>query len=177
MSLERQQTGRSSTSSHLTTSTTETDHPARYYYPASLVPTRSIRWRRPETSSRPDLEPGAEFALTKTLTPARDPRYEDPAVWPEDLVDWDGPDDPKNPRNWALRKKGLVTLQLGLTTMGASFASSSFSPAFAALEEAFDISRTVSTLSMSLFVLGCVSSSLFTIVDRINVFPDSPSAH
>lgn len=113
-----------------------------------------VRWQKRQATSREDLEPGSEYKLTHSRTPARDPNYHDPAIWPDDLVEWDSPNDAANPRNWPLRKKMRVTLQLGLTTMGASFASSSFSPTFDALETVFGVSRTVATLSLSLFVLG-----------------------
>lgn len=112
------------------------------------------RYLRSRTIDREDLEPGSEYHLTHSRTPARNLEVHDPADWPDDLVDWDGPRDPNNPRNWALRKKVRVTLQLGLTTMGASFASSSFSPTFPILEEVFHVSRSVATLTLSLFVLG-----------------------
>lgn len=115
------------------------------------------RWqKRQRTMDREDLEPGSEYKLTHShsRTPARDPNYHDPAMWPDDLVEWDSPNDPKNPRNWPLRMKMRVTLQLGLTTMGASFASSSFSPTFDILEDVFDISQPVATLSLLSFVLG-----------------------
>jgi hypothetical protein len=33
------------------------------------------------------------------------------------LVDWDGPDDPKNPRNWPLSKKAIITGTVSLITL------------------------------------------------------------
>lgn len=126
----------------ITTSATSTRHPS------------APRFKRRPEADRRDLEPGSEYILVHSRTPARDPNDPDLADWPDDLVDWDSPQDPQNPRNWRLRRKIIVTLQLGLTTMGASFASSSFSPTFNALEEVFGVSRTVATLSLSLFVLG-----------------------
>lgn len=119
-----------------------------------LTSTQASRWQRRAQPAREDLEPGSEYHLTISKTLTRDPNYHDPAIWDHDLVDWDSPTDPANPRNWPMRKKIIVTVQLGVTTMGASFASSSFSPAFAAIEQVFGISRTVATLSLSLFVLG-----------------------
>ena len=32
----------------------------------------------------------------------------------ENLVDWDGPDDPKNPKNWALKRKWAAVVTGGL---------------------------------------------------------------
>lgn len=157
--LEKQHTGEiaSQSSSHTINDIRANDF--------QLTHTQSSRWQRPRQESRPDLEPGAEYHLTKSRTPARDPNYHDPAIWPNDLVDWDSPNDPANPRNWPLRKKIIVTVQLGITTMGASFASSSFSPAFPAIQEVFGIGRTVATLSLSLFVLGYV---IIFIIHRAN---------
>lgn len=43
---------------------------------------------------------------------------------------------------------------LGLTTMGASFASSSFSPTFGAVSAEFGVSEEVVILTLSLYVLG-----------------------
>lgn len=138
-------------------SATDIEDPATGGYAASSrdpKARRVLRWQRKQTEPREDLEPGSEYYLTHSRTPKRDPNYHDPAIWPDDLVDFDSPTDPANPRNWPLRRKVIVTLQLGFTTMGASFASSSFSPTFASLEQVFHISRTVATLSLSLFVLG-----------------------
>ena len=112
------------------------------------------RFKRRQTIQRDDLEPGSEYALTRSRTAKRDPNYHDPAIWEGDLVDWDSPNDPANPRNWTLRKKALITAQLGMTAMGASFASSSFSPAFKAVEVYFSVSSSVATLTLSLYVLG-----------------------
>ena len=74
--------------------------------------------------------------------------------WPKNIVDWDGPDDPKNPMNWSRKKKLGITVLLGLVTMGSSFASSSFSPTFDAVSMEFGVSTEVVTLSLSLYVLG-----------------------
>lgn len=34
-----------------------------------------------------------------------------------DVVDWEGPDDPMNPMNWALRKKVVITATVALLTI------------------------------------------------------------
>jgi len=78
----------------------------------------------------------------------------DPASWPNNIVTWDGPDDPNNPMNWNPKYKGFITALLGFTTMGASFASSSFSPTFDAVSQEFHVSTEVTTLTLSLYVLG-----------------------
>lgn len=42
----------------------------------------------------------------------------------ENLVGFDGEDDPYRPINWPFRKKFITTLLYGLTTMGSTWASS-----------------------------------------------------
>lgn len=74
--------------------------------------------------------------------------------WPDNIVTWNGKDDPECPMNWPLKKKIPITLLLGLTTMGSAFASSSFSPTFIAVAEEFHVSTEVTTLTLSLYVLG-----------------------
>ncbi|MCJ1310303.1 hypothetical protein MMC25_003965 [Agyrium rufum] len=70
------------------------------------------------------------------------------------LVDFDGPDDPYQPLNWPLRKKLLTTLLYGFTTMGSTFASSSYSPAIDIVAEQYHVSTEVSTLGLSFLLLG-----------------------
>jgi hypothetical protein len=82
------------------------------------------------------------------------PNEKNPGSWPNNLVGWNGPDDPQNPMNWPTSKKIGCTVILGFTTMGAAFASSSFSPTFDAVSAEFGVSTEVTTLSLSLFVLG-----------------------
>lgn len=82
------------------------------------------------------------------------PDEKNPGTWPNNLVGWQGPNDPQNPMNWKKSRKITCTMLLGFTAMGASFASSSFSPTFVAVSNEFGVSTQVSTLSLSIFVLG-----------------------
>lgn len=41
----------------------------------------------------------------------------------QDLVDFDGPDDPYNPLNWPFAKKVVVTMLYSVCTMGTTWAS------------------------------------------------------
>lgn len=100
---------------------------------------------REEARRRPQQETDDEKAYRE--------RYED-GLWPDNIVSWDGPDDKQNPLNWSYTYRASITGLLGLTTMGASFASSSFSPSFMAVAEEFHVSTEVTTLTLSLYVLG-----------------------
>jgi len=73
-----------------------------------------------------------------------------------DLVEFDGPDDPGNPRNWSRRKRWYITMSLGSMTFVVTFASSIFSVALKPVSEEYHVSMVVSTLGVSLFLLGFV---------------------
>ncbi|UPK95344.1 hypothetical protein LCI18_006279 [Fusarium solani-melongenae] len=72
----------------------------------------------------------------------------------DQLVDFDGPDDPYRPMNWPTKKKVLTTWLYGLVTMSATWASSSYSAGTAQVAEHFHVSRQVSTLGTTIFLLG-----------------------
>jgi DHA1 family multidrug resistance protein-like MFS transporter len=73
---------------------------------------------------------------------------------PQILVDWDGPDDPENPKNWTLFKKVLFIMQVGLLTTSIYIGSSIYVPGVDQIMEEFNVSLTVSYLPLSLFVIG-----------------------
>ncbi|KAI4216394.1 MAG: hypothetical protein LQ351_001404 [Letrouitia transgressa] len=72
----------------------------------------------------------------------------------EYVVEFDGPDDPLHPQNWPVRKKVLIAVMLGYTTMISAFGSSIFSAATLVVSAAFGVSTEVGTLGLSLYVLG-----------------------
>ena len=73
---------------------------------------------------------------------------------PEVLVDFDGPDDPYRPLNWPMRKKVITTALYGFTTMGATFASSVYSPAVGVVAKDYNVGTEVSLLGLSLLLAG-----------------------
>lgn len=68
--------------------------------------------------------------------------------------DWDGEDDPGNPRNWPFTRKALSTLAICCigfnTTMGASI----YTPGHEQVKTEFGVSTTVSLLPLSSYTLG-----------------------
>lgn len=72
----------------------------------------------------------------------------------EELVDFDGPDDPYHPLNWVFKKKVVTTLLYGLLTMTASWASSSYSAGTDKVAEEFNVGSQVATLGTTLFLFG-----------------------
>ncbi|KAL0576551.1 hypothetical protein V5O48_005415 [Marasmius crinis-equi] len=71
------------------------------------------------------------------------------------VVDWDGPDDPNNPKNWTSKRKWSATLIVSCIAFVAPAASSIISPASQQVAEEFGITSDV-LLSMitSVYVLG-----------------------
>lgn len=77
------------------------------------------------------------------------------------LVGWDGPDDPENPQNWSVKYKWIVTGICILMTVNVTFASSAPSIASEGIMQEFGISREVSDLITTTFLLGYVFGPLF----------------
>ncbi|KIK54761.1 hypothetical protein GYMLUDRAFT_176754 [Collybiopsis luxurians FD-317 M1] len=71
-------------------------------------------------------------------------------------VTWDGPDDPENPHNWSKLRKWLLTILCAAMTVNVTFASSAPSSATSRIIEQFGISKEVSYLVTSVFLLGYV---------------------
>ncbi|KAI1798105.1 MFS general substrate transporter [Ganoderma leucocontextum] len=69
-------------------------------------------------------------------------------------VDWYGLDDPDNPRNWSLFKKCFVTFDICFLTFSIYMGSSIVVPSIEALAAYFGVSTVVSTLTLTLFVVG-----------------------
>lgn len=72
----------------------------------------------------------------------------------EDLVDFDGDDDPYRAANWSMKKKVITTLLYGFTTMTATWGSSAYSPGTEQVARLFGVGTQVATLGTSLFLFG-----------------------
>ena len=70
------------------------------------------------------------------------------------VVHFDGPDDPYHPLNWTFKKKATTTALYGFTTMGSTWASAVFSPGLMQVAEEFHVGTEVSTLGVSLLLVG-----------------------
>lgn len=73
--------------------------------------------------------------------------------YPNGLVEFDGPNDPGNPKNLSATRKWAITASIGWMTFVITFASSIFSVATDAVSEEFGVARVVATLGVSLFLL------------------------
>jgi hypothetical protein len=70
-----------------------------------------------------------------------------------DMVEFDGPNDRGDPKNWSKRKKWAVTLSMASLVFTVTFASSIFSVAIGVVAEEYNVGEVVSTLGVALFVL------------------------
>ncbi|KDQ57708.1 hypothetical protein JAAARDRAFT_130834 [Jaapia argillacea MUCL 33604] len=70
------------------------------------------------------------------------------------LVDWYGPDDAENPRNWGIFKKAFVTSQLCLLTFSIYIGSSIYTAGIPSIVREFGVSDTAAILGLTLFVVG-----------------------
>jgi DHA1 family multidrug resistance protein-like MFS transporter len=75
-----------------------------------------------------------------------------------EFIDFEGPSDPDNPKNWTTKRRWAITLSMGSLVFTVTFASSIFSVNIGVVEELFDVSTVTSTLGVALFVLVCYMS-------------------
>lgn len=70
------------------------------------------------------------------------------------LVDWDGDDDPENPYNWPVKYKVFLIGQICSLTTAVYMGAGIYTPGLDEIMAEFEISQTVATLPLSLFVIG-----------------------
>ncbi|KAI9819254.1 MAG: hypothetical protein M1827_007410 [Pycnora praestabilis] len=99
-----------------------------------------------------DLEAGPPLEEKQTTRSVKDPN----------LVTWDGPDDPANPKNWAKRKKWAATFVVSSFTFISPVSSSMVAPALTAIATEFNITNEIEIqLTLSIFVLAYAIGPLF----------------
>ena len=110
----------------------------------------------PNDDPSPDLEKAASRFKEHDQV-SQDAGDKRPTQWENDLVGWDGPNDPQNPHNWSKSKKYTVTVFYATLTFCITFASSVFSTATQVTAELYGVSTEVMTLGTSLvvFVSAC----------------------
>jgi multidrug resistance protein len=71
------------------------------------------------------------------------------------LVTWDGPEDPTNPKNWTTQRRWLATITVSLFTFISPVSSTMIAPALQKVADDLNTNtRLEAELAMSVFVLG-----------------------
>ncbi|KAF5676591.1 MFS DHA1 multidrug resistance [Fusarium heterosporum] len=70
------------------------------------------------------------------------------------VVDWYGPDDPENPRNWSRMKRFFVTFEICLLTFSVYIGSAIYSAGLQSVMQEFGVSQVAATLGLTVFVAG-----------------------
>ncbi|KAJ3505032.1 hypothetical protein NLJ89_g7631 [Agrocybe chaxingu] len=77
-------------------------------------------------------------------------------------VDWEGPNDPLNPKNWSYKKKWAATLVVSSFTFISPVSSSMVAPASEQIAQQFGITSSVLiAMTTSVFILGYAVGPLF----------------
>lgn len=107
-------------------------------------------------AEKPPVEGGNGTELAGHVQPQAAGELADP-----DVVDWDGPDDPANPKNWSSSKKWANVYVLAIITFFSPLISSMFAPGVPQVQEEFNSSdQTLATFVVSVFLLGYVAGPL-----------------
>ncbi|KAL8845957.1 MAG: hypothetical protein Q9221_008919 [Calogaya cf. arnoldii] len=71
------------------------------------------------------------------------------------LVTWDGPDDPQNPKNWSTKQRWAATIVVSSFTFISPVSSSMVAPAISTIASEFNITNEIeSQMVLSIFVLA-----------------------
>lgn len=100
----------------------------------------------PGPGSEDEKDPGSGSLDSNTQAIAN--RY------PENVVGWDGPDDPECPRNWPVGKKLFFVMVTSSVIAAVSFGSSVFGPAAKVTAAEFGVAVIVMRLAVALWILG-----------------------
>ncbi|KAI0490343.1 major facilitator superfamily domain-containing protein [Xylaria cf. heliscus] len=80
----------------------------------------------------------------------------------DNIVDWDGPDDPENPLRWSKAKKNLHIVLVSIFALVANLASTMFAPGAAQLSRDFDVTDTIiQTFTVNIYILAFAVGPLF----------------
>ncbi|KAL2069170.1 hypothetical protein VTL71DRAFT_15508 [Oculimacula yallundae] len=114
--------------------------------------------RSPDRSRSHEAESGYSNCSTpvndeeNALPPTRNEHkkeHDDP-----NIVTWDGDHDIENPLNWSVGYKSWITFQLSMLALAASLGSSIIAPAEDVIAEYVGVSKEVTVLVISLYILG-----------------------
>ncbi|KAI0836654.1 MFS general substrate transporter [Hypoxylon sp. FL0890] len=101
---------------------------------------------------------------------------DDDVVADPNIVDWDGPDDPTNPRNWSKTIKMLNIVLVSLSVLYSNIATTMFAPGAGSLVSEFGVTNSiVATLAVTIPSLGSsmgplLFAPLSEVVGRVPIY-------
>ena len=108
-------------------------------------------------SENADLEKAPSIKTQQTSKSVRSQRDKDPNV-----VSWNGPDDPENPKNWTMKRKWIATFVVSSFTFISPVASAMVAPALPQMNQDLGVSNMVeSQMMLSIFLLAYAIGPLF----------------
>ncbi|KAK3711246.1 hypothetical protein LTR37_009840 [Vermiconidia calcicola] len=104
-----------------------------------------------------DLEKAPSLRRQQTGKSSRSQRQKDP-----NMVSWNGPDDPENPKNWTLKRKWIATFVVSSFTFISPVASAMVAPALPQMAQDLGVNSEVeSQMMLSIFLLAYAVGPLF----------------
>lgn len=70
------------------------------------------------------------------------------------ISDWDGPNDPDNPRNFSLRRRVASTIAVTFLAFVSTLAAAIYAPSHGEVAELFNVSDEIAILPLALYNLG-----------------------
>ncbi|KAL2065353.1 hypothetical protein VTL71DRAFT_3023 [Oculimacula yallundae] len=111
-----------------------------------------------------DMPPSTQPSNATPLASISKPTSPPPEI-PVDsnLVAWDGPHDPDNPKNWPMKRKWLAIVPMSMFNFLAAMSSAAAAPALFQIGKDLEIhSQTLLIMVLSIFLLGSAVIPLFT---------------
>lgn len=117
-----------------------------------MIPEKYLKKGKGEfsTGSYDPLKEGEEVSLSSNESLSGSEKGDDDVI----LVTWDGDDDPENPYNWPFAYKVLFIVQIGFLTAFVYMGSAIYTPGVNEIMEKMNISETLATLPLTMFVFG-----------------------
>ncbi|KAF2622136.1 multidrug resistance protein-like protein [Macroventuria anomochaeta] len=107
---------------------------------------RGVRDREGSESSRTEI--GEEYNYASGV------KIDQEKGKDQHVIDWFGPDDPQNPRNWSRAKRFFVTFEICFLTFSVYIGSAIYTPGLMDVMAGFGVAQVPATLGLTLYVAG-----------------------
>ena len=86
--------------------------------------------------------------------------------------DWEGPNDPENPRNFTLKRRTFSTISIIFLAFVSTFGASVYSAGIKGVIEEYGVSEELAILPLSLYTLGLALGPLIgaPLCETVNIF-------